>query len=56
MFEALIIKVLLQFGSSLLLNLLHAGVDTLQARKDNDLDIGAETVKLILKGVAVTPK
>ena len=56
MFEALLIKVALQFGSSVLLNLLHAGVDALQARKDNDLDLGAETVKLILKDVSVTPK
>jgi len=56
MFEALIIKVLLQFGSSLLLNLLNAGVDTLKARKDNDLDVGAETVKLILNQVSVAKK
>ena len=53
MFEALLIKVVLQFGSSVLLNLLHAGVDALQARKDNDLDVGAETVKLILNQVSV---
>lgn len=56
MIQALLIKVVLQFGSSVLLNLLHAGVDALQARQDNDLDVGAETVKLILKQVSVTPK
>jgi len=56
MFQALLIKVLIQFGSSLLLNFLRAGVDTLQTRKDNDLDLGAETVKLILKDVTVAKK
>lgn len=53
MFRALVVKVLVQFGTSLLLNLATAIVTTLQARKDNDLDVGAETVKLILNQVSV---
>ncbi|WJM88676.1 hypothetical protein QDY63_14835 [Pseudomonas brenneri] len=53
MFQALIVKVLVQFGTSLLLNLATSIVTTLQTRKDNDLDVGAETVKLILKQVSI---
>lgn len=53
MFQALVVKVLLQFGTSLLLNAATAIVTALQARKDNDLDVGAETVKLILDQVKV---
>ncbi|MGF6139020.1 hypothetical protein [Pseudomonas laurylsulfatiphila] len=56
MLQAILIKVVLQFGSTVLLNLLHAAVDALQVRKDNDLDIGAETVKMILKGVTIDKK
>lgn len=53
MFQALVVKVLVQFGTSLLLNLAKSIVTTLQARKDNDLDVGAETVKIILDQVSV---
>lgn len=51
MFQALLVKVLIQLGTSLLLNLATAIVTTLQTRKDNDLDVGADTVKLILNQV-----
>lgn len=54
MFQALLVKVLVQFGTSLLLNLAKSIVTTLQARKDNDLDVGAETVKIILNSVEVS--
>ena len=56
MFEALAVKLLIQFGSNLLLSFAKASVTTLQARQDNDLDIGAETVKLVLNAVTVAPK
>lgn len=53
MLQALVVKILLQFGTSLLLNAATSIVTALQARKDNDLDVGAETVKLILSKVNV---
>jgi hypothetical protein len=54
MFKTLVIKLLVQFGSDMLLRVAKATVSTLQARKDNNLDLGADTVKLILQDVAVT--
>lgn len=56
MIQALLLKVLVQFGSALLLSFAKAAVETLQARQDNDLDIGAETVKIVLDSVSVQPK
>lgn len=56
MFKALLIKALLQLGSNLLLSFAKSIVETLKARQDNDLDIGAETVKVILEKVKVVGK
>ena len=48
---AFFIKLLIQVGTPLLLNLVKAGVTTLQARQDNTLGMGADTIHLILKDV-----
>lgn len=56
MFQALLVKILIKMGSELLLSVAKASVETLHARKDNDLDIGAETIKTVLEYVKVEKK
>lgn len=55
MIQAMLIKILLQFGSTFIVNLLQAGVDKLNAHSDNTLDkIGADTIKIVLNSVDVS--
>lgn len=50
--QAILIKILVQVGSNLLINLLRSGADELQKRKDNDFS-NADTIKTALDGVVI---
>ena len=54
--QAVLIKLIIQFGSQFLIGLIGAGVDKLRAREDNTLGMEAETVKLILDNIEVVGK
>lgn len=53
--QAIIIQILIRVGSAVLINLLRAGADELEKRKDNDFS-ESNKIKEVLNGVNISGK